>query len=154
MLDSDTLIDVTRRMKSLKIENDRRLSRYENEQNEQNEPVTSTVTSSVSLNSKIASTMNSLNIYSINESKLKVNPREPNWADLPKLNGLILEYFLPTNVNVIKDPEHFRKSEMNSKNFSFKIAPYPFDRGAERSAFFGFDLTRKERMYILLYNFF
>ncbi|KAF0530105.1 kinase-like protein [Gigaspora margarita] len=113
--------------------------------------VTSTVISSVSLNSKIASTKNSLSIYSINESKLKVNPREPNWADLPILNGLILEYYLPINVNEIKDPEHFRKSQMNSNTFYFKIAPYSFDRSAQHSAFFSFDMNRTEKMVLKKY---
>ncbi|CAG8689436.1 4532_t:CDS:1, partial [Scutellospora calospora] len=94
----------------------------------------------------------SLDLYGINKQKLKMNRDEPNWAGLRELNGRELEYYLPKNVNNIKNPEHFKRSQMSSKVFKFKIALNPFDCGAERSAFFGYDTIKNEKMVLKKYH--
>jgi hypothetical protein len=101
------------------------------------EATSSSITYAVSLTSTIGS--NSKEMYSLQRKKLDMNPNIPDWKTLSLQKGVIMWYSIPENLDELKNSKYFKKSNLFSKNFSFKIASQPFSAGAEKYAYFALD---------------
>ncbi|XP_057380126.2 alpha-protein kinase vwkA-like [Daphnia carinata] len=63
-----------------------------------------------------------------------MDKKEPNWDQLPRLDGTILTFELPTSVEEITS---FAKLQDKIKKCRLQIAPNPFAKGSVRLAYFG-----------------
>ena len=104
----------------------------------------SSITIAISLTSTVGSNLENGNVYSLQQRKLDMDKNEPEWKKLPLQNGVIMWYCTPETLGQIKNPGYFNKSNLFSKNFSFKIAPNPFSAGVERYAYFAIDVESDE----------
>nr|CAG8463537.1 6914_t:CDS:2 [Entrophospora candida] len=109
---------------------------------------TSSITISVSLTSTLGS--RSRDVYSLRQIRRDMNPDVPNWDAIPSRKGVVLYYFIPRTMDEIKDPGCFRKSNLFSKNFSFKIAPQPFSAGVEKYAYFALNTRSNPHKRLVL----
>lgn len=66
--------------------------------------------------------------------KFTLETKEPNWSELPRLEGTILTFALPES---IQDIVSFAKLEDKVKKCCFQIAPKPFAKGSVRLAYYG-----------------
>ncbi|RHZ65930.1 hypothetical protein Glove_310g22 [Diversispora epigaea] len=98
----------------------------------------SSIATSVTLTSSLGS-----KIKSTNSSKQRrdLNPEVPNWDYLPYQKGVILGYNMPETLNKLKDQRYFKKENLYSEEFYFKIAPHPFSAGIEKYAYFAINTT-------------
>ncbi|RHZ65927.1 hypothetical protein Glove_310g26 [Diversispora epigaea] len=96
--------------------------------------ITTPVTLTSSLGSKIKSTNSS-------KQRRDLNPEVPNWDYLPYQKGVILGYNMPETLNKLKDQRYFKKENLFSEEFYFKIAPHPFSVGIEKYAYFAINTT-------------
>ncbi|RGB39928.1 kinase-like domain-containing protein [Rhizophagus diaphanus] len=97
----------------------------------------SSITYAVSLTSTIVSSSNEIN--SMQRKKIIMNPNVPDWNTLSLQKGIVMWYHIPKTLDELKNPKYFDKSNLISKNFSFKVASQPFSAGVEKYAYFALD---------------
>ncbi|RHZ61857.1 hypothetical protein Glove_345g11 [Diversispora epigaea] len=100
---------------------------------------TLSITTSVTLTSSLGSRSTN---SSKQRSDLWINPKVPNWQFRPNQTGVILGYNLPETLNELKDQRHFKKENLFSRKFYFKIAPHPFSAGVEKYAYYAVDTAK------------
>ncbi|CAG8446925.1 16291_t:CDS:2 [Cetraspora pellucida] len=93
---------------------------------------TSSITMSVSLTSTIGTRRN------LNSStrRLEIDRNMPDWDTRPARKGVTLCYYIPENVEEIKNERFYDKRNLISKTFHFKIAEKPFAAGVEKYAYY------------------
>ncbi|KAF0496959.1 kinase-like protein [Gigaspora margarita] len=94
---------------------------------------TASITTSVSLTSTIGCRTSDL--YTLRR-RLEVNPDVPNWETLPLQTGVTLSYYIPKTLGALKNQRSFRKEQLFSRKFNFKIALQPFSAGIEKYAYY------------------
>ncbi|CAG8608350.1 4744_t:CDS:1, partial [Ambispora leptoticha] len=65
-----------------------------------------------------------------------INPNVPDWERLLPRKGIMLCYYLPKNIEELKNTLYFEKENLIAKYFDFKIAQEPFAEGEERYGYF------------------
>ena len=95
--------------------------------------VTVSVMKSVSISSRAATCINLME-NNAKSRKFVLDVKEPDWSQLPLINGKVLTLNLPKS---IEDITSFVKLEDKTKECRMQIAPNPFAKGSVRLAFYG-----------------
>ncbi|CAB4439816.1 unnamed protein product [Rhizophagus irregularis] len=91
-----------------------------------------------SLTSTIVSSSNEIN--SMQRKKIIMNPNVPDWNTLSLQKGIVMWYHIPKTLDELKNPKYFDKSNLISKNFSYKVASQPiFFRVLKNTPYFALD---------------
>ncbi|CAG8466429.1 4549_t:CDS:2 [Diversispora eburnea] len=91
---------------------------------------TSSITTSVSLTSTIGTRRN------LSQRIIEINKDIPDWDTLTDRKGVTLCYYIPQDVDELKDETFYEKKNLLSKSYHFKIAEQPFAAGVEKYAYY------------------